>query len=46
MQSDPVSEAMQELDDMQDAGNLLIGVIVGTCLGTVVWLTLILTFGG
>lgn len=46
MQSDPVSEAMQELDDMRDAHNLMTGIIVGTCLGVIVWLTLILTFGG
>ena len=46
MQSERVEKVMQELDDIKDQCNVVVGIIVGTCLGVIVWTTLILTFGG
>jgi hypothetical protein len=46
MKNDLLETARSDLDDKHDLDNLTIGVIVGTTLGLVVWLSVIWSFGG
>lgn len=46
MKRDLLEVAREELDDKHDLDNLTIGVIVGTTLGLVVWLSVIWSFAG
>lgn len=46
MRNDLLNEARDDLDARADLRNFSIGMVIGTLGGAVLWLMLILSFGG